>query len=82
MLELHADKGKEDWEIFAWCVRDLIAKKGNLKKAKYESLKTKQQYEGFYNLKSNEVEFEGKKYYPKNENSKKGLYKMNEKKQI
>ena len=49
MLELHADKGKEDWEIFAWCVQDIIAKKGNMKKAKHESFKTKQLYEGLYN---------------------------------
>ncbi len=26
MLELHADKGKEPWEIYAWCVRDVISK--------------------------------------------------------
>ena len=26
MLEKHADKGKEPWEIYAWCVRDAIAK--------------------------------------------------------
>ena len=26
MLEMHADKGEQPWEIFAWCVRDAIAK--------------------------------------------------------
>ena len=26
MLEKHSDKGKEPWEIYAWCVRDAIAK--------------------------------------------------------
>ena len=26
MLELHADKGEEDWEIYAECVRDLMLK--------------------------------------------------------
>lgn len=30
MLEKHADKGSEPWEIYAWCVRDVIAKQGNL----------------------------------------------------
>ena len=25
MLKMHADKGNEDWEIYAWCVRDAIA---------------------------------------------------------
>ena len=32
MLEKHADKGKEDWEIYAWCVRDAMAKAGNFEK--------------------------------------------------
>ena len=32
MLEKHSDKGREPWEIYAWCVRDAIAKQGNLKK--------------------------------------------------
>lgn len=32
MLEKHADKGKEPWEIFAWCVRDSISKHGNVRK--------------------------------------------------
>ena len=50
----------------------MIAKKGNLKKAKYESLKTKQQYEGLYNLKTNEVEIKGKKYYPVSEDPNNG----------
>lgn len=25
----HADKGNENWEIFAWAVRDIMAKTGN-----------------------------------------------------
>ena len=28
MLSLHADKGAEDWEIYAECVRDVMAKHG------------------------------------------------------
>ena len=32
MLTQHSDKGTEDWEIYAWCVRDAIAKAGNFKK--------------------------------------------------
>ena len=32
MLEMHADKGNTDWEIFAWCVRDAIAKAGGFVK--------------------------------------------------
>jgi lysophosphatidylcholine acyltransferase/lyso-PAF acetyltransferase len=30
LLKTHADKGKEDWEIFAWAVRDCMAKAGPL----------------------------------------------------
>ena len=30
MLEKHADKGSEPWEIYAWCVRDAIAKHGGV----------------------------------------------------
>lgn len=26
MLEKHADKGKEPWAIYAWCVRDAISR--------------------------------------------------------
>ena len=32
MLQLHADKGEEDWEIFAECVRDVMSKKSGLPK--------------------------------------------------
>ena len=31
MLEHHADKGKDPWEIYAWCVRDAISKAGGIK---------------------------------------------------
>lgn len=32
MLDKHADKGREPWEIFAWCVRDAICKQSGLPK--------------------------------------------------
>lgn len=28
MLEKHHDKGEYDWEIYAWCLRDAMAKAG------------------------------------------------------
>ena len=31
LFEKHADKGSEEWEIFAWAVRDVMAKFGNFK---------------------------------------------------
>lgn len=33
LFNVHKDKGTEQWEIFAWAVRDLMAKKGNFKLA-------------------------------------------------
>ena len=32
MYETHADKGDEKWEIFAWAIRDLLAKRGGFGK--------------------------------------------------
>ena len=31
MLENHADKGKDPWQIYAWCVRDAMSKHSGLK---------------------------------------------------
>ena len=39
MLEIHADKGDSDWEIFAWCVRDAISRQGQLMKGELCSAK-------------------------------------------
>ena len=35
MLDQHADKGEEDWQIYSWCVRDAIAKAGDFKKVEF-----------------------------------------------
>ena len=32
MLDTHADKGSYDWEVYAWCLRDAMAKAGGFKK--------------------------------------------------
>ena len=40
MLEKHADKGSEPWEIYAWCVRDAISKFSGVATIDYR-LKTK-----------------------------------------
>ena len=29
MLDTHQDKGEYDWEIYAWCIRDVIRKSGD-----------------------------------------------------
>jgi hypothetical protein len=31
MYTKYADKGTEKWEIYAWCVRDAMAKAGNFR---------------------------------------------------
>lgn len=41
MLEKHADKGREPWEIYAWCVRDAIAKQSGLPKENNNNFKDK-----------------------------------------
>jgi len=32
LFEQHADKGKDKWEIYAWAIRDIMSKTGNLEK--------------------------------------------------
>ena len=71
MLELHKDKGKEPWEIYAWCVQDIIAKKGGLKKAKYVSVSDKFKYGHIYEKKADKVEFDGKVFTVNSSESKK-----------
>ena len=48
MLEMHADKGDQPWEIFAWCVRDLLTKQSGLvKDNSHTSLQNKSAYKAF-----------------------------------
>ncbi len=30
LYKTHADKGPERWQIYAWAIREIIAKEGNL----------------------------------------------------
>ena len=32
MLEHHADKGEQPWQIYAWCVRDAMSKYSGIAK--------------------------------------------------
>lgn len=45
MLELHKDKGEEDWQVYAWCVRDVISKKSGLPKIENVTFRDKIEYE-------------------------------------
>ena len=49
MLELHADKGEEDWEIYAWCLRDVIAKAADLEKKENNEYKERNAYFKYIN---------------------------------
>jgi len=45
-FEKFSDKGSEPWEIYAWAIRDIMAKSGNLKLCEI-SYKERDQYQGF-----------------------------------
>jgi len=49
LFETFKDKGKERWEIYAWALREVMLKEGNLQPCDM-SLKEKLQYEGFMQM--------------------------------
>jgi hypothetical protein len=59
LLKTHADKGKTDWEIFAWAVRDSMANAGKFKLIDTDS-RDKQVYKDFMNGKTDEINVNGK----------------------
>lgn len=61
MLDTHGDKGEADWEIYAWCLRDVMAKAGGFKLSE-TSNRMRQAYGNFMNKKTNEIEINGKTY--------------------
>ena len=64
MLNMHADKGKEDWEIYAWCVRNAMAKAGNFEeKENTANIKERLDYYEFIARRLNVLEIQGKTYY-------------------
>ena len=60
MLERHADKGNEPWEIYAWCVRDAMSKQSGLPKANNNILKEKLAYVDFMNCQKDFMEVQGR----------------------
>ena len=44
MLDRHRDKGGDDWQVFAWCVRDAISRQSGLRKEEGNSLTLKKAY--------------------------------------
>lgn len=59
LFETHKDKGKDKWEIFAWAVRDVMAKTGNLKKSEQPN-SDKILYKNFMSGKTDKITFDGK----------------------
>ena len=51
----------EPWEIYAWCLRDVMAKTSGLKTSDIP-LRKKLEYENFMNQRRNEVEYDGVVY--------------------
>ena len=62
MLEKHADKGTEPWEIFAWSVRDAISKISGLPKENNNTLKDKYAYIDFMNGYKDYMEVNGRMF--------------------
>ena len=64
MLNMHADKGKEDWEIYAWCVRNAMAKAGDFEERPNHSvLKERLDYYDFLMRRKDVLEVGDKKFY-------------------
>ena len=61
LLKTHADKGKSEWEIYAWAVRDAMCKAGNFKKIQADS-RDKQLYKDFMTGKTDEIVANGKTF--------------------
>ena len=60
MLERHADRGDEPWQIYAWCVRDAISKHSGIKTLDEKlSLKDKLAFEALMAGYSDKVEVNG-----------------------
>lgn len=60
MLDRHADKGAEPWEIYAWCVRDAISKKSGLPKQANNNFKDKTAYCEFMTCEKDYMEVYGR----------------------
>ena len=61
LFKTHADKGKEKWEIFAWAVRDMMAKAGNFPIIDCDPF-DKRRYEYFIRGRIDSIEAGGKTY--------------------
>ena len=61
MLDTHHDKGHCDWEIYAWCLRDAIAKQGDFGLCDMR-MSERLAYQDFMNKKTHSIDHKGKTY--------------------
>ena len=61
--KLHSDKGKEPWEIFAWCIRDVMSKHSGLPKDDKSSYREKVEYCKFMHGRTSSLEVDGETYH-------------------
>ena len=67
MLDNHADKGKEDWEIFGECVREAMCRQGKFDKCD-RPIRDKLEYEFLMKGETDVAQIDGKTFtYPQGE---------------
>ena len=54
-VKVSYSKGEEDWEIYAWCVRDSIAKAGDFKKVEFYNFQDRRNFYHFMNFRLDEI---------------------------
>lgn len=59
LFRTHADKGKDRWEIYAWALRDVMARTGNFETSDI-NLRLKIAYQDYMNHNSDTHNIEGK----------------------
>jgi hypothetical protein len=62
MLNKHSDKGQSNWEIYAWCIRDAMAKAGGFSKCEVAN-KEKLIFEKFMKGDLERIEVDNKVYH-------------------
>jgi hypothetical protein len=63
LLETHKDKGKTDWEIFAWATREVMAKAGKFETIDGIQTRDKAEYKKFMTGKIDEIKAPNGKTY-------------------
>jgi hypothetical protein len=62
MLDNHADKGQEDWEIYAECLRQAMCKTSGMSDFS-TTVRERLRYEDFMNMAIHDIAVEGRRYY-------------------